>query len=432
MRKCLIFTVSALMIVSCGLYPRYSRPDVEVTFEEDVIVPGWREMFPDPYLQRLIEMALQQATSLQVATLKVEEADAALQKARGLFLPSLTGNGSADLKYGEVGAGLNASWQVDIFGKVRNASMAAQSSLIASKAYEQAVLSSLIATVAQSYYTLQVLDSQLEISIKTLDNWDRTISVLESLKAAGKTNSIAILQAKAKKMNLESSSIGIRGGIETAENSLKTLIGVQDIPLERNGHRQQVFPIESLDIPLRAVASRPDVREAEMELAAAFYNVAGARSSFYPDITLSGNASWAGNGNGPAWAALGNLVAPVLNHNANKAALRTAKARQEEARLSFRQALLDAGEEVNNAIVRCKVASEKLEIDTRQRNALAEAVEKIELTMKYSSTNYLEVLTAQQSLLDSELGIISDLQSITSARIALYQALGGGASKLPY
>ena len=169
-----------------------------------------------------------------------------------------------------------------------------------------------------------------------------------------------------------------------------------------------------------------------MELAAAFYNVAGARSSFYPDITLSGNASWAGNGNGPAWAALGNLVAPVLNHNANKAALRTAKARQEEARLSFRQALLDAGEEVNNAIVRCKVASEKLEIDTRQRDALAEAVEKIELTMKYSSTNYLEVLTAQQSLLDSELGIISDLQSITSARIALYQALGGGASKLPY
>lgn len=153
---------------------------------------------------------------------------------------------------------------------------------------------------------------------------------------------------------------------------------------------------------------------------------AGARSAFYPDLTLSGNGSWNTGKDDLTWSALGNLVAPILNRNTNKANLKAAKARQEEAKLGFKQILLDAGTEVDNAISKCRVAAERLQMDTRQRDALAEAVEKIELTMMYSSTNYLEVLTAQQSLLDAELGIISDIQSRTSAQIALYQALGGG------
>ena len=151
-----------------------------------------------------------------------------------------------------------------------------------------------------------------------------------------------------------------------------------------------------------------------------------ARSAFFPSLTLNGSGSLASGSEDLVWSALSNLTAPILNHNVNKAGLKAAKARQEEARLDFKQAILDAGTEVDNAIAKCRVAAERLEMDTKQRDALAEAVEKIELTMIYSSTNYLEVLTAQQSLLDAELGIISDIQSRTSAQIALYQALGGG------
>lgn len=427
MRKSLTLIVAALACVSCGLYSRYERPQMEVAYDETIDVPSWEEMYTDPHLRVLIGKALAEATSPAIAALRVEEAEAALQKARGQFLPTLSGNGSADLRYGDVGAGLNASWQLDIFGKARNATMAAKSSLEGSEAYEQAVKSALVSTVAQSYYTLLVLDSELDISLKTLDNWDRTISVLESLKAAGKTNSIAILQAKAKKMRLESSTIGIRGSIEMEENSLRSLIGDKDLEITRGSLAEAAFPIESfLEVPLKAVASRPDVKRAEMALAEAFYNTAGARSAFYPDLTLSGNGSWNSGKEDLAWSVLGNLVAPILNKNTNKANLKATKARQEEARLEFRQVLLDAGTEVDNAIAKCRVAADRLEMDTKQRDALAEAVEKIELTMMYSSTNYLEVLTAQQSLLDAELGIISDIQSRTSAQIALYQALGGG------
>lgn len=427
MRKSLSLIMAALCCFSCGLYPKYERPEMEVAYDETIDVPSWQEMYSDPHLQALIGKALSQATSPGIAALKVEEAEAALQKAKGQFLPSLSGNGTADLVYGDVGAGLNAAWQLDIFGKVRNSSMAAKAALEGSEAYRQAVNSSLVAAVAQSYYTLLVLDSQLDISLKTLDNWDRTISVLESLKAAGKTNSIAILQAKAKKMRLESSTVGIRGSIEMEENSLRSLIGDKDLKIDRSTLSEAAFPIGSyLEVPLKAVASRPDVKRAEMALAEAFYLTAGARSAFYPDLTLSGNGSWNTGKDDLTWSALGNLVAPILNRNTNKANLKAAKARQEEAKLGFKQILLDAGTEVDNAISKCRVAAERLQMDTRQRDALAEAVEKIELTMMYSSTNYLEVLTAQQSLLDAELGIISDIQSRTSAQIALYQALGGG------
>ena len=426
MRKTLILIIAAMVAGSCGLYPKYERPEIDVPFTETIEVPGWRDMYTDPRLRTLIEKAMADATSPATAELKVQEAEAALEKARGQFLPSLDGSGSADIRYGTLGAGLRASWQLDIFGKARNATMAARSALQGSEAYSQAMKASLIAAVAQSYYTLLVLDAELDISLKTLDNWDRTISVLESLKAAGKTNSISILQAKATRMKLESSAIGLRGSIEMEENSLKALIGDREMNIERGVLGESSLPMERyLEIPLKVAVSRPDVRQAEMALAEAFYNTALARSSFYPDLTLDGRGTWASDSD-LAWSALGNLAAPILNRKINKAALKSAQARQEEAKLSFKQTLLDAGAEIDNAISLCRTAAEKLKTDELQRDALAEAMEKIELTMIYSSTNYLEVLTAQQSLLSAELGIISDLQSITSAQIALYQALGGG------
>ncbi|MBR1926956.1 MAG: TolC family protein [Bacteroidales bacterium] len=428
-KRIIVLMVCASALASCGLYSKYERPDVDVAFDETIELPGWMEMYTDPKLRVLIEKALSEATSPAIAALKVEEAEAALQKARGQFLPSLDGSGSADLRYGDLGAGLRASWQLDIFGKVRNAAMASRAALEESEAYRQAVTAALVSAVAQSYYTLLVLDSQLDISLKTLDNWDKTISVLESMKAAGKTNSISILQAKATRMRLESSTIGIKGSIEMEENSLKALVGDRGMTIERGSLDEASFPIEAfLEIPLRAVASRPDIRQAEMALAEAFYNTAKARSAFYPDITLTGNSAWRSGVDDIAWSALGDLAEPILDRNARKADLKAAKARQEEARLVFRQALLDAGAEVDNAISKCRVAAEKMRMDSLQREALSEAMEKIQLTMIYSSTNYLEVLTAQQSLLDAELGIISDKQSITSALIALYQALGGGVN----
>ena len=428
MKRFLAITAAAVSLTACGLYNTYHRPEVDVDYVETVTVLPWQKLYGDPCLQSLIDTALVHATNLQVALQRVEEAEAALEKSRLAYLPSLSGTGSANLRTGETGIGGNASWQIDLFGRLRNARAEAAASLDERKAYTQAVRSALVTSVAGAYYNLLALDRQQEISIKTLENWDKTLSVLESLKAAGKTNDIAILQAKAKRIRLESSAREILGNIQIAENNLCALIGTSPSPIQRSRLEDAVFPEEAFaDIPLSATASRPDVRQAESALAAAFYATGTARAAFYPDLTLTGSTSWPLSGEALIWSAVSSLTAPVLSRGANRAALKTAKAREEEARLEFRQALLDAGTEVNNALSQYRTAATRIDIDTRQRDALAQAVEKIELMMRYSTTNYLEVLTAEQSLLDAELTLVSDHLALIRATGALYQALGGGS-----
>lgn len=427
--KKLFFAFVLLCCVSCGVFNRYTRPETGVTYADSVQAAPWKEMYRDALLQDLVDTALANATDYRVAQLKSEEAAAMLRRSRLQFFPSLGASASADLRSGDVNAGLNASCQLDIFGKMRASSLAADAAYKGSGAYVQAVKASIVAAVASSYYTLVVLDSQLDVSERTLENWDKTISVLESLKAAGKTNDIAVLQAQAKKMKLQSSTVELRRSITEAENALCLLMGVtrRQIPRGSLQDAQDAFAGGlPAGVPVVAVASRPDVRQAEMVLAEAFYTTAGARAAFYPDVTLSGSGSWLTSGSDLIWSALASLAAPLFSRGEKTAALRVAKARQEEAKLAFRHALLDAGAEVDNAIAGCKAARERIEIDTRQRDALAQAVGKIELMMRYSTSNYLEVLTAQQSLLDAELGLIGDGYALISSYISLYQALGGG------
>lgn len=183
-------------------------------------------------------------------------------------------------------------------------------------------------------------------------------------------------------------------------------------------------------VPLGALAARPDVRRAESALATAFYNTAAAKAAFYPDITLRGSSEWlSASASDLAWSAIGSLAAPLLNRGIFKAGLKAARARQEEARLQFRQTLIEAGTEVNDALAEYYSAQERIETDSLQCRTLSDAVEKIELMMHYSTTNYLEVLTAQQSLLDSELTLVNDKLALADAWVALYQALGGGSGE---
>lgn len=204
--------------------------------------------------------------------------------------------------------------------------------------------------------------------------------------------------------------------------------------IERGALADAVFPeTVSIGVPLQLLANRPDVRQAERNLAQAFYATNAARAAFYPSLTLSGTLGWTNNGGGvvtnPAgWLAnaVGLLVQPLFNRGANRANLKVAKARQEEATLLFRQSLLDAGKEVNDALTAWQTARQRLEIDRSQIAILREAVRKTELLMRYSPTTYLEVLTAQQSLLAAEQTEAQDRFDEIEGVIALYHALGGG------
>lgn len=303
-----------------------------------------------------------------------------------------------------------------------------------SRDYRQAVQTQLVATIADSYYTLALLDSQLAVNDTTLGTWRETVHALEALKRAGRSNEAGVLQARANVMRLESSRVAIVKSISETENALSAILAMPPRAIGRGSMADAVFPDSvSIGVPLQLLANRPDVRHAEMELAQAFYATNVARAAFYPNITLSGTIGWTNNGGGIVtnpgqWLlnAIGSLTQPLFNRGQNIANLKIAKARQEEARLQFRQSLLDAGREVNDALTAWQTAKSQIDINRRQVETLREAVRKTELLMRHSGTTYLEVLTAQQSLLDAEMSLLQSRFDRIQAIIHLYHALGGG------
>ena len=438
------------MLTGCGTYSRYHRAgirtenlywnlsvDIDTT---NIASMSWREMFTDRELQSLIEAGLEQNTDLNVARLRVEAAEAALMTAKLSYLPSLginaEGGGSrydgATAKTYNVGA--TASWELDIFGKFTAAKRGAVVAWQGSRDYQQAVQTQLIATIADSYYTLALLDEQMSINNRTLENWRATVRTLEALKKVGKANEAGVLQAKANVMQLESSQLAICKSVSETENALSAILAMPSQPIERSSLDEASFPDTiSIGVPLQLLSNRPDVRQAEMELAQAFYATHVARSAFYPNITLSGTLGWTNNGGGAItnpgqWLfnAIGSLTQPLFNRGTNIANLKIAQTKQEEAKLLFQQSLLNAGKEVNDALTTWQTAKSQYEINTRQVETLREAVRKTELLMSHSSTSYLEVLTTQQSLLRAEQAQAQDRFGEIQGIINLYHALGGG------
>lgn len=449
MKKLIISFLAACLLAGCGIYKPYSRPEVEtdglyreIPTEDTVTIASlsWRELFTDEHLQTLIKKGLEQNTDLHIARLRVEEAEAVLRNARLSYLPSVSLSPEGGInRYDGVTAktynlGASASWEIDIFGKVTNAKWGAWAALNGSWAYQQAVQTQLVATIANSYYMLLMLDRQLAINNSTLVTWEKSIKVLEALKQSGKSNDAAVLQARANRMALESSVLSLRQSIHETENALSTLLAMPVQAIERGTLDGQRFPEElSVGVPLQLLANRPDIKQAEYNLAQAFYATNAARAAFYPSLTLSGTLGWTNNGGGAIlnpgkwlFGAIGTLTQPLFNKGINRANLRIAKAQQEEAALLFRQSLLDAGKEVNDALTAWQTARQRVEIDNNQIALLQEAVRKTEILMRYSPTTYLEVLTAQQSLLAAELTGAQDRFDEIQSVILLYHALGGG------
>lgn len=443
MKRIIIIAILAAGLSSCGVYGRVQRTeDVDDALYGSEYMPAdtasiaslpWPELFRDTCLQRLIDTALVRNSDLKTAHLRVDQAEAALLTARLSYLPALNLNaeGTSGKAYNVGGA---AAWEVDIFGRLTASRREARASLEQSRAYMQAVRTSLIASVASGYYTLLMLDEQIAIAGETLDSWQRMVNALKALKRAGAANDAAVLQAEANRASLEASLLSMRKSLKEAENALCLLLARTPGTIERGRLDEQVFPDTlSAGLPVSLLANRPDVREAEMALAKSFYATNVARAAFYPTVSLSGNAGWTNNdglviANPAQWItnAVASLTMPLFNRAANVANLKIARAEQEAAEVAFRQKLLAAGGEVNNAMVSWQTARERIKIDTGSAKALEVAVRKTELLMRHSSVNYLEVLTAQQSLLAARQSLAQDRFDEINSVITLYHALGGG------
>lgn len=451
-KEILIITVAAFTLNSCGIYTKY-KPSTQVPedlYGEEVALSdsadnlgnlGWREVFTDPHLRELIEQGLQNNTDLQSAQWRVEEAEATLMSAKLAFLPSFAlapqgtvssfDGGKATQAYS---VPVTASWELDIFGRMRNAKRQARALLEQSHDYRQAVQTQLVSGIANVYYTLLMLDEQLAISERTQQSWKETVDATRALMNAGLANEAAVSQMEATYYSISTSILDLKEQINQTENSLSLLLAESPRSVGRGKLEGQALPDHlAVGIPMQMLSNRPDVRRAEHSLESAFYATNQARSAFYPSVVLSGSAGWTNSAGsmivnpGKFLAtAIGSLTQPLFNRGANIAQLKIAKAQQEEAELSFRQALLNAGSEVNDALVKYQTARDKAGLFEKQIASLEKAYESTSLTMQYGNTTYLEVLTAQQSLLNAQLTQVANRFTEIQGVINLYQALGGG------
>ena len=452
MKRIIIGLLLSTGLSGCHIYRTYERPELSgvdslyrvPAMTEDTMSLAdfsWKELFTDTVLQQLIEKGIENNTDLNIARLKVREAEALLTSSKLAYLPSVSLTPQGTIK--SIGGNsptktynlaASADWELDIFGRLTNAKREAKAVLEQSQAYKQAVQTQLIATIANSYYTLLMLDKQLDISKRTAEIWAENLRVMKALKKAGQTTEMAVAQIEASKLSVDASLLSLEQQITEVENSLSSLLGVVPQRIDRSTLDMQSFPDTlSVGVPLQLLQRRPDVRQSEAALAEAFYTTNRAYSAFYPAITLSGSAGWTNAAgaiisNPGEWlfSAVGSLVQPLFNRGQNIANLKVAKARQEEVLLTFRQTLLNAGTEVNDALLQWQVARRRLDLDRQQIISLQSAVRSSELLMRHSSQNYLEVLTARQTLLDAELSAVSDRFEEIQGVINLYHALGGG------
>ncbi|MDM8145860.1 TolC family protein [Bacteroides eggerthii] len=453
MKKIVFTLATTALLSSCGIYSSYERPaDIKTdglygaTVTESADSAGlaalpWRSLFTDPTLQSLIEKGLQNNTDMRTAALGIEQAEASLKAAKLSFFPSFAlapqgGFNSVDWAKASktYTIPLSASWQVDIFGSLRNAKKRAQVQLESSKAYKQAVQTQLIATIANYYYTLAMLDEQLNVSKATADIWKENIKTYKALMNVGQTTSAAVAQAEGNYYNVCAQIVDLEQQITEVENSFSTLLGETVSSIQRQSINDWQAPQSiTVGIPSYALANRPDVKNAELALASAFYSTNAARSAFYPALNLTGTLGWTNdlgvivNPGKWIWQAVGSLTQPIFQNGKLRANLKISKAQQEEAQLAFQQTLLNAGAEVNTAMAKIQNNTEKEELNDKRIASMEQAVKSTQLLMQNSSTNYLEVLTAQQSLLSAQLSKISTQFAKIQGTIELYQALGGGA-----
>ena len=459
MKKLMICMSAALMLTSCGLYNKYERPEVDTKglirdtqsltdtlAVQDTTTFGnmpWRSVFTDPQLQALIQQGLDNNPDLLNAALNVQMVNEALKVAKLAFLPSVAVSPQGSLTSFDGAAAtksyslpISASWNVDLFGNLLSAKRSAQMQLIATKDYQTVVKTNVISTIANLYYTLLMIDRQMEIVTDmeqlTKETWEKMQFMHEN--RAG-YRSTAVQSAEAAYYQVQSQRVDLERQMRETENSLSLLLGQPGQAIARGKFAGQSLPTDlSTGVGIQMLANRADVHQYEMSLAQCFYDVETARSRFYPSINITGTAAFTNNSgtiNPGKWllSAVGSLTQPIFQHGQIVAGLKVAKMQYEQAYNKWQNAIYKAGNEVSNALVAYNSYSQKAELDGKRVEVLKKNVEDTKRLMESSSnTTYLEVITAQSNLLNAEIAEVSDQLSKMQAVVSLYQALGGGAN----
>jgi len=460
MKKIIVISSAVFLLSSCGLYNKYERPDVtaegivrdplslvDTLAVKDTTSFGnlpWRQLFTDPQLQALIQQGLDSNPDLLNAALNVKMVNEQLKVARLAFIPSvaltpqgtiasLQTNPSVTTKSYQVP--VSASWNVDLFGNLLNAKRSAQMQLLATKDYQTVVKCNIVSGIANLYYTLLMLDRQIEIvtdmELLTKETWEKMQFMKENRVGYRST---AVQSAEAAYYSVQSQKVDLLRQVREMENSLSLLIGQPAQTIARGKLAAQSLPQTfAAGVGIQLLNNRADVHASEMTLAQCFYDVQQARSRFYPSITITGTGAFTNN-NGLVnpgkmlWSAVAGLVQPIFQHGQIVAGLKVAKMQYEQAYNNWQNAVLKAGSEVSNALVSYNASADKAALDGKRVQVLTQNVEDTKRLMESSAnTTYLEVISAQSNLLNAQISEVTDQFNKMQAVVNLYQALGGGA-----
>ncbi|MDE6557069.1 MAG: TolC family protein [Duncaniella sp.] len=455
MTNTLVAAVSLSLLTGCGIYQKYDAERVDsqlvkeyaqaLAQDTDSTALGnlrWQQVFTDPVLADLIERALEHNKDLRNAKLNIDMAHAQLKGARLSYLPSVafSPNGAGASYAGSKMSWtyqlpLSVNWEVDIFGKILNNKRSAEVSELQAKAYEQAVRSQIISGVAQCYYTIASLESQLALLKETAKLWNESVTVMRNLKEAGRLREDAVVQSQAAYYSVEASLTDIETALVQANNSMSLLMNTMPVRWTISPDAALNLPaLQRAAIPMTELAARPDVRAAEMQLAVAYYATSSARAAFYPSLNITANGGFTNllgsfiKNPGDWFVQLaGQLTAPLFSRGMNIARLEAAKASQQQALNNFEYTLMSAAADVSNAMSVFETSQQKQQWLAMQVESYQKAVDITnELLLFDGSTTYLEVLTAQRNLLSAQTAQITTNLTAAQAIINLYQNLGGG------
>lgn len=457
MKKIFPLVMAAMLMGSCQLYKNYERPadiitdgiygDMQTAGDNSLGDLKWRDIFTDPTLQTLIERGLQQNTDMKNAELRIKEADYALKCAKLAYIPSLYFNPSGTLSKAwdpynrndyaaskTYSLPVQLSWQIGSIGSLRNSKKKAEVTRDQLRNAKQAIQAQLVASIASMYYNLSMLDEQRLLTKQTEENWGKYLQMQKQLMDAGQSNMAAVASIEATYYSIQTSVLSIDNSIHAIENALATLLGETQSHIDRNSLASFQTPaICSTGMPITILDRRPDIRDAEYKLAAAFYDKNISYSKFFPQLNISANGQFT-NSLGAAvnpgvfiGAAVATLAQPLFDNGRIRAQYKISKAELEIATNDFQQAIIKAGNEVNLAMDDIYVSRNMQGLIDKQVESLTKALDATEKLYANTGTNYLNVITAQNSLLSAQMSQISNRMEAINATINLYQALGGGA-----
>ena len=445
----------AVLLFSCNTAQHFHRDTINTdglygvteTDTTNLASTPWQDLFRDAELKQLIAEGLKNNPDLQIAIQRVNEAEAYFGQSKATLFPAINAKGTVNYtrnpesiypdgprEVNNYQLGLEASWEVDLWGKLRSSKRAAYANLLATDAGQKAVQTVLIANIATAYYNLSALDAKLKITRETVKNNIALVETMKVLKESGRVTGAAIVQSEAARYAAEVTIPDLEQQIRETQNTLCLLLGRTPGDIPRNPLSDTVEPtLLKTGVPSQLLDNRPDVLQAEYDVMSAFEMTNNARAYFYPALTLTASSGFAATSldkllDPASFAAnvIGGLAAPLFNKRGNVTRLKVAEAQQEEALHNLRYTLLNAGQEINNALGMYDTAGKKLALRQQQISALKKSVDYTKELLNYGSATYTEVLNAQQSLLSAQLNNVNDHLQELNAVVSLYRALGGG------